>query len=92
VIGSLPKVAEVTVIAVPDQKFGETPAAIIKGSDDLTVAEVIEEAGRVLADFKVPRYVVLREDPLPRLPNGKISKVAIREEYEGLADRYEKVR
>jgi len=46
----------------------------------------------VLADFKVPRYVVLRQDPLPRLPNGKISKTEIRAQYADLAERYQKVR
>jgi fatty-acyl-CoA synthase len=85
-------VEECAVIAAPDEKFGETPAAIITASGDLDVATVIEECGKVLSDFKVPRYVVLRADPLPRLPNGKISKRDIRTEYADLTDRFEKVR
>ncbi|WP_435769027.1 class I adenylate-forming enzyme family protein [Nocardioides sp. SYSU DS0651] len=85
-------VVEVAVIAAQDEKFGETPAAIIQAEEGLTEAAVVEEASKVLADFKVPRYVVLREDPLPRLPNGKISKTEIREEYADLTSRFTKVR
>lgn len=85
-------VVEVAVIAAPDEKFGETPAAIIQAGEGLTEAKVVEEASKVLADFKVPRYVVLREDPLPRLPNGKISKTEIRDEYADLTARFTKVR
>lgn len=85
-------VVEVAVIAAPDEKFGETPAAIVQAAEGLTEAKVVEEASKVLADFKVPRYVVLRDEPLPRLPNGKISKTEIREEYADLTDRFDKVR
>ena len=33
-----------------------------------------------LADFKVPQYIALREDPLPRNPGGKVLKAQLREE------------
>ena len=35
-----------------------------------------------LADFKVPQYVALREQPLPRNPGGKVLKAQLREETE----------
>lgn len=92
VLGKIEGVVECAVIAAPDPKFGETVAAIIQGADALTPEFVVEECGKVLADFKVPRYVVLREDPLPRLPNGKISKVDIRAEYADLTERFSRVR
>ncbi|MEU4418759.1 AMP-binding enzyme, partial [Nocardia salmonicida] len=85
-------VIECSVIAAPDEKFGETPAAIVHGSEGLTEEAVIEECQRVLSSFKVPSYVVLRPDPLPRLPNGKISKVDIRNEYADLTERFAKAR
>jgi len=85
-------VEECAVIAAPDERFGETPAAIITASGDLDVASVIEQCSKVLSDYKVPRYVVLRSDPLPRLPNGKISKRDIRTEYADITERFEKVR
>jgi fatty-acyl-CoA synthase len=92
VVSKLDGVAEVAVIAAPDPKFGETVAAIVHGTDSLTAEYIVSECSKVLADFKVPRYVVLRPDPLPRLPNGKISKVDIRAEYADLVDRFDRVR
>ncbi|OBJ38367.1 fatty-acid--CoA ligase [Mycobacterium colombiense] len=94
-ISTLDGVAEVAVIAAYDQRFGETPAAIVtvkptsKGVDEATIVEHCDE---VLSSFKVPRYVVLRAEPLPRLPSGKLAKVAIREEYRDIAERFDRVR
>jgi fatty-acyl-CoA synthase len=53
---------------------------------------VIEHCEHLLADYKVPRYVVLRDEPLPRLPSGKIAKQAIRDEYRDLAQRFARAR
>ena len=94
-IGSLPGVAEVAVIAARDPRFGETPAAIVTLTADpagLDEARVVEHCEQVLSDYKVPRYVVLRPEPLPRLPSGKIDKKLIREQYRDIADRFARVR
>ena len=81
---------EVAVIRAADDKFGETPAAIIVGEVD--VDAVVSHCNAQLADIKVPRYVVVRDKPLPRLPNQKLDKMAIRAEYENVAELYPKVR
>ncbi|HTK63212.1 MAG TPA: AMP-binding protein, partial [Pseudonocardia sp.] len=94
VIARVPGVEEVAVIAAADEKFGETPAAIVYSTEDpaaLTSA-VVTECDKQVAAYKVPRYVVVRDEPLPRLPNGKISKREIRSEYADLTGRYPKVR
>lgn len=94
-IAALDGVAEVAVIAAPDPRFGETPAAIITvapGADNLDEAAVITHCERLLADYKVPRYVVLRSEPLPRLPSGKIAKRAVREEYRDIGKRFARAR
>jgi fatty-acyl-CoA synthase len=94
-IASLDGVAEVAVIAAADARFGETPAAIITKSPDakdLDEAAVIVHCERLLSDYKVPRYVVLRSDPLPRLPSGKIAKQAVREEYHDIGQRFTRAR
>lgn len=94
-VATLDGVAEVAVIPAPDPRFGETPAAIVAtapGYEDLDERRVIEHCERVLADYKVPRYVVLRSAPLPRLPSGKIAKQAIREEYRDLTERFARAR
>ena len=43
-------------------------------------AEVVAHAREHLADFKVPQYVTVRADPLPRNPNGKVMKRLLRDE------------
>lgn len=93
-IGALDGVAEVSVIAAHDERFGETPAAILTLAPgaDVDEKDVVAHCERVLADFKIPRYVVLRSEPLPRLPSGKINKRAIREEYADVAERFARAR
>jgi fatty-acyl-CoA synthase len=95
VIVDLDGVAEVAVIPAADARFGETPAAIVVAEpdrDDIDEARVVTHCERVLADYKVPRYVVLRATPLPRLPSGKIARQAVREEYRDVAERFARSR
>ncbi|MEV5835925.1 AMP-binding protein [Nocardia sp. NPDC052112] len=92
VIGELDGVEEVAVIAATDNRFGETPAAIVKVAGGVDETAIIEHCNRLVADYKVPRYVVIRDEPLPRLPSGKLSKTAIRAEYRNVAERFEKLR
>lgn len=96
VIGAIPGVGEVAVLAAPDERFGETPAAIVTASagvDPVIDAErIVAACGAQLADYKVPRYVVVRQEPLPRLPSGKIAKPALRAEYADLTRTHPKVR
>jgi fatty-acyl-CoA synthase len=94
-IGAIEGVAEVAVIPAPDPRFGETPAAIVvaaPGRDDIDEAQVVAHCERVLADYKVPRYVVLRSQPLPRLPSGKVAKQAVRDQYRDIAARFARTR
>lgn len=92
VIQTLPGVIEVAVISAQDVKFGETPAALITTSGGLSESDVVAHCNLLLADYKVPRYVVLSDEPLPRLASGKISKSQLREEFGDIADRYVRVR
>jgi acyl-CoA synthetase (AMP-forming)/AMP-acid ligase II len=91
VLDSIPGVTEAAVIAATDQRFGETPAAIVV-TDSVEVPELLDACRTRLADYKVPRYLVLRAEPLPRLPSGKISKRALRDEYPDISTQFAKVR
>lgn len=93
-IAGLDGVQEVTVIAAPDARFGETPAAIVHVAPghDMDEARVVAHCETVLADYKVPRYVVLRSDPLPRLPSGKVDKQTIRAQYRDIGERFARAR
>ena len=41
---------------------------------------MIAHAKERVADFKVPQYVAVRKDPLPRNPGGKVLKPVLRKE------------
>lgn len=76
-----PGVDEVAVIAAHDDRFQETPMVALYPNAPVDVAALIAHCNSRLADYKVPRYVAVRDEPLPRLATGKISKPALREEY-----------
>lgn len=80
VIMEAPGVAEVAIIAAPDPKFGEAPFAILYG-DGCTIPGVLEHCRSQLSSYKIPRYAVISDTPLPRLAMGKISKPALRRLY-----------
>lgn len=92
VVAEHPGVVEVAVIGASDPKFGETPLAIVHAAGDLAIPLLIEHCNRHLADYKVPRYVVVSGEPLPRLATGKIAKPALRSKYLPLVPTLVKVR
>lgn len=77
-----PAVFESAVVGVPDEMMGEKVGAIIvlKPGANAEPKEICAFARELLADFKVPQYVSLREEPLPRNPGGKILKARLRKE------------
>ncbi|MDQ4076011.1 MAG: long-chain fatty acid--CoA ligase [Chloroflexota bacterium] len=73
-------VAEVAVIGVPHERWGEVGWAIVVPKDDaLTEAELLDFAGDRLARYKVPKRVLFR-DELPKTGAGKVDKKALERE------------
>ncbi|HEX5296631.1 MAG TPA: p-hydroxycinnamoyl-CoA synthetase, partial [Streptosporangiaceae bacterium] len=71
VLGQHPDVAELAVVGVPDQRWGEAPVAcVVTGNRDLTLEQLNAFAEGSLARFKRPRALVLRDAPLPRSMSG----------------------
>lgn len=83
-VAACPGVFEVAVMGVPDEMMGEKVGAVVVRSpgSDLEVGAVLEFIAGRIADFKVPQYVVLRDEPLPRNPGGKILKPRLREDID----------
>jgi len=83
-LAAAPGVFEVAVVGVPDEMMGEKVGAVIVptpgGTFDL--GGTLDFARERLADFKVPQYVVVRGQPLPRNPGGKVLKPVLRKETE----------
>ncbi|MDQ1697170.1 MAG: long-chain acyl-CoA synthetase, partial [Frankiaceae bacterium] len=80
-LAAAPGVFEVAVIGVPDEMMGEKVGAVLVPTpgQSLDVAAVLAFARDRLADFKVPQFVSVRAEPLPRNPGGKVLKPALRE-------------
>lgn len=77
-----PAIVEAAVIAIPHEKWGETPHAIVVVRDGQTVTEteIITFARERLAHFKAPTSVSFVKE-LPKTASGKILKVNLRKEY-----------
>jgi fatty-acyl-CoA synthase len=73
-----PKVADVQVIGLPDEKLGETVAAWIKLKEPGTEDEIREFCRGKIAHFKIPQHIRL-VDAFPMTVTGKIQKFKIRE-------------
>jgi fatty-acyl-CoA synthase len=75
-------VLECAVIAVPDEKWGEVPKALVtlKPGCPATEAEIAEHCRKHLAGFKVPKSIEFC-DALPKGGTGKILKKVLREKY-----------
>lgn len=92
VIAEYPGVAEVVVIPLPDDKFGETPGAIIYAEQELDTAAIIDHCCHQLADFKVPRYIEFVPAPFPRLASGKLNRGYVKQAYLSLPQTRARVR
>jgi acyl-CoA synthetase (AMP-forming)/AMP-acid ligase II len=79
-----PGVFEVALIGVPDEMMGEKVGAVLvpQPGQDFDVEKVVGYARERLADFKVPQFVSVRDEPLPRNPGGKVLKPVLRESAE----------
>ena len=78
-------IADAAVIGQPSETWGESPlAVVVRSSNALTEAEVLNYCQGRLARFKQPKAVAFT-DEIPRNPSGKILKWMLREQYPGPA-------
>jgi fatty-acyl-CoA synthase len=74
-----PAVQAASVVAKPDERWGETPCAFIelKPGHSATAEEMIAYCRQFVAHYKAPRFVVFAE--LPKTSTGKVQKFVLRE-------------
>jgi fatty-acyl-CoA synthase len=82
-IAAHPAVLECAVVAAPDARWGEIPAAIVvlKPGAQVTEEDLLQFLRTRLAKFKLPRIFEFSADPLPKTGTGKIRKLELRERF-----------
>ncbi|MFC4031063.1 AMP-binding protein [Streptomyces polygonati] len=78
-----PKISDVQVVGVPDERYGEEILACViprDPADPPTLAELTEFCAGRLAHFKVPRHLRVL-DAFPMTVSGKVRKVELREDF-----------
>ncbi len=82
VIAGHPKVEDVIVVPVPDEKWGEVGKAVVEGDDSLTLAELQDYLDDRIAAFKIPKHLAF-VDEMPTSGPSKIDRQALEEEFGG---------
>lgn len=88
VLQAHPKIHDIAIIGIPDDRLGEAVAAIIdpKPGISITEEEIKEFYQSRLPKYKWPRKIIF--DRVPRNPTGKIEKPKLREKYGGRKEAF----
>lgn len=81
-----PDVSAAAVVAMPHERWGETPCAFVevRSGIELTEADLVAWCKRSLAGFKVPKKIVFED--LPKTSTGKIQKFVLRDRVKELGE------
>jgi fatty-acyl-CoA synthase len=79
-----PDVADCAVIALPDPLWGEAVTAVVVpvAGAEVDPSVLVAHCRQTLAGFKVPKHVLVQDEPLPRTPTGKVQKFLLEQRYD----------
>jgi fatty-acyl-CoA synthase len=83
VLAAHPKIAQAALIAIPHEKWGETPLAVVTArekDDPPTSEDIAQWCKGKLARYKHPTRLAVLAD-LPRNPSGKVLKTRLRADH-----------
>ena len=71
------------MIGIPDDKWGERVHAVVVPSEGASPSaeDLIAHCRKLIADFKCPRSISFRDEPLPLSGAGKILKTELRKPF-----------
>jgi long-chain acyl-CoA synthetase len=76
-----PAVSEAAVFGVPDDRWGEAVHAVVVPREPVTADALLDHCRELIAGFKLPREIDLRDEPLPKSGAGKVLKTQLREPF-----------
>ena len=76
-----PAVSEAAVFGVPDDRWGEAVHAVVVPRAEVTADALLDHCRDLIAGFKLPREIDLRDEPLPKSGPGKVLKTQLREPF-----------
>jgi long-chain acyl-CoA synthetase len=74
-------VLEAAVFGIPSARWGEAVHAIVVPREPVTETELVRHCRELIADYKVPKSIDIRTEPLPRSGAAKILKRDLREPF-----------
>lgn len=82
VLVAYPALVEASVVGVPDPVMGEKVGAVLvtRPGEEVDVEAVLDFCRERLADYKVPEFVAVLTERLPRTASGKVDKKSLRAE------------
>jgi fatty-acyl-CoA synthase len=82
ILSDHPNIANVAIIGVPDDKWGETGMAFVqlKPGQEMTGEDILEFLKGKVARFKLPKHVKFVQD-LPLTSTTKVKKAELRAQY-----------
>ncbi|HXD66222.1 MAG TPA: AMP-binding protein, partial [Solirubrobacteraceae bacterium] len=76
-----PAVLEAAVFGIPDARWGEAVHAVVVPRGEVAETDLVSHCRGAIADYKIPKRIELRTEPLPKSGAGKVLKRELRAPY-----------
>jgi long-chain acyl-CoA synthetase len=76
-----PAVLEAAVFGIPDARWGEAVHAVVVPRGEVAEADLLAHCRGAIADYKIPKRIVVSTEPLPKSGAGKVLKRELRAPY-----------
>ena len=81
-MASIKGIAEVVVLGIPSEKWGQEVAAVIYAPTLGDADSIMSQARALLGSYKAPKHIRLSPEPLPKTASNKIARTGLLELFE----------